>query len=186
MEKFPVLSSEKKEVPVQYPEIASEIEQMAKLDQEMRHEWIKGNFERGSEIDREHTAKMHKIVDKIGWPTFSKVGERPSHDAWLLVQHAIHDIPFMQKCFELMNAEPESETNAADKAMLYDRLQVLQGRPQKYGTQFERDENGNQVVKPIENLELANELRRSVGLQTIEEDLAEMKKLRESAKEDNS
>ena len=49
------------------------------------------------EGDRRNTARMQEIVKQIGWPTFDKVGEGPSNNAWLLVQHADRNLYILDK-----------------------------------------------------------------------------------------
>jgi hypothetical protein len=50
-------------------------------------------------------------------------------------------------------------------AMLEDRIRMLEGRPQIYGTQFDWDENGEMSPYPaIEDREHVDERRRAAGL----------------------
>lgn len=78
---------------------------------------------------------MKEIIAKIGWPTISKVGESASYNAWLLVQHAVHDIEFMTECLTLMKSVPHADINPSNLTYLEDRVRVLQGQSQLYGTQ---------------------------------------------------
>jgi hypothetical protein len=116
---------------------------------------------------------MRLIVRKIGWPNRSKVGTRASHAAWLLVQHADHDVMFQDICLRLMRQFKPPEIDLSDMAYLEDRIQVNKDLPQVFGTQF-RQVEGKHVPLPIEEPDLVNERRALVGLNTFEENLDRM------------
>lgn len=158
-----------------YPEIAKELAVMTKQDQEMRkksHE-IEGFWD--WDIDRQHTAKVKEIVSKIGWPTISKVGPAGAEQAWLLVQHADKAVDFQKSCLKLMESEPPHEVRRDLIALLTDRICINERRKQVYGTQFNQI-NGKHVPLPIENPDHVDERRISMGLDTLEEGIAEMYK----------
>jgi hypothetical protein len=104
------------------------------------------------EVSSKHVVMLKKIIDKIGWPTISKVGEEASKAAWLIVQHADHDTSFQQYCLELMLAVKDDVVKK-DIAYLTDRIRVHQNMPQLYGTQFYTDEDGVFGPRPIESPE---------------------------------
>lgn len=164
--------SEEKIPEIKFPEISSEILKMAEVDQEMRHRVMAngGIFENkeDEEIDITNTSRMIEIVKEIGWPTVSKVGAEASRMAWLLVQHADHDVNFQKEALELMKAEPFSEVNLKDIAYLEDRVRVNSKLPQIYGTQF-YTHDGIFEPRPIENIEIVDELRAKAGLESLEE-----------------
>lgn len=168
MEREPI----KPEPPVQFPEIISEIEAMTAIDQDMRKRSQAEDYWDES-VDAKHTARMKEIVTQIGWPTVSKVGQDSSHHAWLLVQHADHDVEFQTQCLTLMKQEKPNEVNSRDIAMLEDRIRVNNNQPQIYGTQF-RDVDGKHRPLPIEDEVNINERRKQMGLGTLEEGIAEM------------
>jgi hypothetical protein len=45
----------------------------------------------------------------------------------------------------------------------------MAGKPQKYGTQFKNNEDGEIVSFPIENPEIVDDLRMDFGLETLAE-----------------
>jgi hypothetical protein len=55
--------------------------------------------------------------------------------------------------------------------MLEDRIRFFEGRLQKYGTQFDWDENGQFNPLPIEDDANVEQRRRSVGLGPLAEDV---------------
>lgn len=143
-----------------YPERAAELRRMAEADQAMRRS---GTVD--SSADREHARRLKEIIQAIGWPTTSKVGQEASHQAWLLAQHADHDPAFQQECLRLMQEAPEGEVQQSDLAYLEDRVRVNGGRLQLYGTQFHVDEHGEYHPRPIEDPERLDERRRAAGLE---------------------
>ena len=133
----------------QNPELAREIKQMRDLDQKNRIKWS-GMIRKGKKdtkkfkeytaeviaADRRHTARMREIVKEYGWPTYDLVGEGPSNSAWLIVQHADRNPLFQAKCLTLLEeAVKNQQANPSNYAYLYDRVQVSQGRKQRYATQ---------------------------------------------------
>ena len=157
----------------EYVQIADEIRKMCDADQAMRlsameRGGIIENEEDGN-IDIKHTERMKEIVQLIGWPTVSKVGEDVSVMAWLLVQHADHDVEFQKKCLNLMKTQPEGEVSKRNIAYLEDRVRVNENRPQLYGTQFRGDTKETYGPKPIENPEHVDERRKEVGMESLEE-----------------
>jgi len=125
-------------------------------------------LERLQEADRRHTERLKAIVAEHGWPTISMVGEDGSQAAWLLVQHATHDLAFMERALDLMTPLVDAgEVAARNYAYLFDRVQMHHDRPQRYGTQFTSfvlDGVKHTGPWPMEDPERVDELRRSVGL----------------------
>lgn len=109
------------------------------------------------QLHRRHSALLDEIIDAIGYPTVIKVGQEANEAAWLIVQHAISEPHFMKKCYNLLSEDP----NASPKqlAYLYDRICYFEGRPQKFGTQF--DDSG---IYPVQNREETIRLREELGL----------------------
>lgn len=122
-----------------------------------------------SRIDRSNTKRLKRIVAHIGWPTKSKVGMRASHMAWLLVQHADHDVEFQEHSLELMKAAPSGEVTCRDIAYLVDRVRINRGLPQLYGTQFICDDHGPTAPLPIEAHIHLDKRRRAMGLEPFED-----------------
>jgi hypothetical protein len=84
--------------------ISQELIKMGLRDQKMRIESQNPseNVKFNPEVDKANTSRLKTIIDKIGWPTISKVGEEASYAAWLIAQHADHDVSFQKKCLKLM------------------------------------------------------------------------------------
>jgi hypothetical protein len=126
---------------------------------------------------------LNDIIEKIGYPTIDKVGREASEAAWLVIQHSISQPGFMKKCVRLL--ENEVNNNQADPgnlAYLADRIAAFENRPQLYGTQFDWDENGNLSPNSFDELNKVNERRKSIGLNTLEE---QTELIRKRAKTEN-
>lgn len=95
------------------------------------------------------------------WPTKSVVGAAGVHAVYLLAES---DTALARAVLHrLMEAGP-AESPAADVATLEDRLRILSGRKQLYGTQFRVDERGNVVLAPMEDSAHADLRREDAGL----------------------
>ena len=87
------------------------------------------------------------------------VGKEASDAAWLIVQHSVSDPAFMLSSYKLMS-ESKADIELSHLAMLYDRIQFFQGKPQKFGTQM----NDDSTIFPVENKAKLNMLRTEFGL----------------------
>ncbi len=113
---------------------------------------------------------LNEIIDTIGYPTIDKVGEAASEATWLVIQHAIGQPDFMKKCAKLLeHAVNENKADSKSLAYLTDRIAVFEGKPQLYGTQFDWNEKGELAPNLFDNLIKVNERRKSIGLNTLEE-----------------
>ena len=130
-----------------------------------------------AEVHRQNARRLDEIVARHGWPDECAVGKDGSEAAWLIVQHAIDQPDFQRRMFVyLQNAAEQGRAEAWQPALLEDRIRSLEGRPQKYGTQFDWDESGEMSPYPeIEDPTNVNKLRASVGLPTIEDAIQEMR-----------
>lgn len=116
-----------------------------------------------SEIDRRNTARLQELVAEHGWPTAQTAGHDGARAAWLIAQHADHDLDWQRRALELI--EPHGDP--IDVAYLTDRVRVNEGRPQLYGTQFETVD-GRRVPRPIEDPEAVDERRKGLGMRSLE------------------
>ncbi len=126
-------------------------------------------------LHEKNNARIKEIIEYYGWPTISLVGKEASKAAWLIVQHAILDEPFMASCLTLLqNAISNNDAEKGCFAYLKDRTLTMQGKPQIYGTQFDF-QDGHVVSFPIENLSVVDNLRKELGLDTLCEATQRMK-----------
>ena len=124
-----------------------------------------------SEIAAVHgrnAARLREVIAQYGWPTRTLVGVDGEEAAWLILQHGIGD-PDLQRSSvpPLEEAVAETEAPTWQLAYLTDRIAFFEGRPQRYGTQFDYDDQGYTVVYRLEDPERVDQLRRSVGLEPL-------------------
>lgn len=129
-------------------------------------------------VHRQNAKRLDEIVSEHGWPDEAIVGKDGAEAAWRIVQHAIDQPDFQRRMLaRLLEAAAEGRIERWQPAILEDRICALEGRKQKYGTQFDWDESGQISPYPeIEDPSIVNELRASVGLPQLEEDIALQRK----------
>lgn len=136
------------------------------------------------EMERVHAraaAELTAVLDEHGWPSSSAVGADGVRAAWLVVQHAIGCPALMRRARPLAwDAAHRGELPAAGAAMLDDRIRVLEGRPQRYGTQHDWNERGELAPEPIEDPAAVDDRRRTVGLPPLAEQIAALRAEQES------
>ncbi|WP_020605017.1 DUF6624 domain-containing protein [Spirosoma spitsbergense] len=165
-----------------HPAIAQELVERRERDLSVRQQLIdEGKLFGGynpemEKIHLENARRLQEIIDQIGWPTHERVGEEGSQAAWLIVQHAISLSSFMKDCLALIIEQGKAGTiDPVNVAFLSDRIALYENRPQSYGTQFTDDEQGKLVCYELDApVNEVNERRRKLGLNTIEERLAEL------------
>jgi len=172
-----------------YNTFAKRIIELKNLDLALREKLIQsGQLEQGYNMAMEtlhnsNAKALDQIIEKIGYPTILKVGEKASKAAWLVIQHAISQPPFMKKCFELLKkAVSRENASPLDLAYLTDRIAVFEGGAQLYGTQFDWDESGVLNPQPFDDLAQVNQRRKALGLNTLEE---QTELLRNRARQEN-
>lgn len=119
-------------------------------------------------VHRRNAAELEAILARVGWPGKSLVGEEGASAAWLILQHAIGNPALQRRCLPLLeDAVARGEAEPAQAAYLEDRIRFYERRPQRYGTQFDWDENGAMSPWNLENAEQVEGYRRAVGLEPL-------------------
>jgi len=172
-----------------YKSIAEKIIDLKNADLALRNKLVQsgqlseGYNEEMKELHNRNAKILSDIIDTIGYPTIDKVGKEANEAAWLVIQHSIGQPEFMKKSAELLkSAGDENKADPKSLAYLTDRIAVLEGKPQLYGTQFDWDKHGNLSPNLFDDLNKVNERRKSIGLNTIEEQTEIM---REQVKSEN-
>jgi len=121
--------------------------------------------------------RLSAIIREHGWPTKTLVLEDGADAAWRILQHAISRPTLQREGLMLMRElAGRGEVKAAQVAMLEDRICVLEGRPQVYGTQFDWDVKGEMSPLPMQDAATVNERRRRVGLDSLEERTSQVRR----------
>jgi hypothetical protein len=121
------------------------------------------------EADRENLPWLKRVMAERGWPGASLVGVDGAHAAWLLAQHAVADPAFQRRCLELLSAAVEAgEATERELAYLTDRVLVVEGAPQVYGTQLRRRGDHFEPFD-LSDPDGVDERRAAVGLESLAE-----------------
>jgi len=116
-----------------------------------------------------NAVRMREILDQYGWPTRTLVGVDGEEAAWMVAMHAIGDPDLQRKSLAVLeNAVSAGEAPTWQFACLADRIAFFEGRPQRYGTQLDWDDEGYHSVYRLQDAERVNELRATVGLGPLE------------------
>ncbi|MDW3652712.1 MAG: DUF6624 domain-containing protein [Bacteroidia bacterium] len=173
-----------------YPEIAQQIIELKNEDLRVRDQLIqkgllaKGYHEEMKAVHDKNADVLGDILDEIGYPTIDKVGEEGSQAAWLVIQHAIGQPTFMKRCATLLEAAvKENQADPKNLAYLSDRIAIFEQKTQLYGTQFDWDEKGELSPQAFDDLAKVNQRRKSIGLNTLEEQTEIIRKQAKKEKE---
>jgi hypothetical protein len=123
----------------------------------------------GIALEHAHSARIAEIIAASGWPGLSQVGEDGSSAAWLLVQHADHDVELQERALMLLEqAVAAGQASARNFAYLTDRVCVNLDRRQVYGTQFHGG-GASFGPCPITDAVRLDKRRASMGLEPFAE-----------------
>ena len=131
-----------------------------------------------------HDEALHEITTDVGWPGRSMVGEDGADAAWVITQHADRHHAYRRHWLPLVErAVADGEADPRHLARLTDRIALVEGGPQSYGTYAHLDAAGGTVFEvPIAGTAHDLERRRAVlGLPPLEADLAEPAEAAEAA-----
>lgn len=129
---------------------------------------------RMAEVHSHNARELASMIEQHGWLGKSLVGEDGAEAAWLILQHAIGDPELQRGCLpRLKEAVARGDAPPAHAAYLEDRICFFERRPQRYGTQFDWDEEGRMSPWALEDPERVDEYRRAVGLPPLSEQLGQ-------------
>jgi hypothetical protein len=118
-------------------------------------------------VHRRNAGRLRAMVEAHGWPGRAAVGNDAASAAWRILQHSIGEPELMRGLLPLVRAAVErGDASAAELAMLEDRICTCEGRLQRYGTQFDWNDDGTAMVPMVgvEDPERLDERRAAVGL----------------------
>ena len=178
------MSARKERIEKDYDKpLREQLKSMVREDQAVRYEyinaWQTGNssaadslLKRMQYVDSVNLRQVTDILDSRGWVGRDVVGDA-CEAIWVIIQHA--GLEAQGKYLPLFReAVSRGELHASAVAMMEDRVAVFEGRPQKYGSQLQRGEDG--IYTPFELLdaEKVDEWRAEVGMASLAEYLKEM------------
>ncbi|QCK16382.1 DUF6624 domain-containing protein [Mangrovivirga cuniculi] len=163
-------------------ELQAQLERIYVEDQTLRHLLgpAEEKFGRGSENmayiwglmskeDDRLLKEVVSIIEKHGWVGRSEVGGKANAALWLVIQHAPLEV--QEKYIPLLEESvKKGESSGSHLALLVDRIEMRNGRPQIYGSQITSDsETGESRVYDLVDPQNVNSRRAEVGLGPLEE-----------------
>lgn len=116
--------------------------------------------------------EVFDILDSYGWPSSEIVGGS-NFAIWEVIQHT--SLEAIEKYLPLFHkAATDKELSKSFVAMMEDRCDMWRNRPQKYGTQIIRNDNGENVPYNLLDPEKVDEWRKEMELPPLKEYLEQM------------
>ncbi|MBI3502966.1 MAG: hypothetical protein HY063_14340 [Bacteroidetes bacterium] len=113
--------------------------------------------------DSVNLVKVKVILDKYGWLGADEVGANGNTALFLVIQHA--DLKTQEKYLPVMKeAVKNKKARASSLALLIDRVEMRNNRPQIYGSQVQ----GNSFYTILDEKNV-NKRRAEVGLEPLED-----------------
>lgn len=163
--------------------LRAKLKEIARQDQDVRYAYI-GALQSGDKeaadsllkqmqyVDSVNHSEVCDVLDSRGWVGRDVIGD-VCEVFWLIIQHA--PLESQKRYLPLFHAAVErGELDASAVAMMEDRVAVFEGRPQKYGSQVEQDEDGRYVPFELLDATKVDEWRAEVGMGPLEEYLKDM------------
>ncbi|MFN7115286.1 MAG: DUF6624 domain-containing protein [Saprospiraceae bacterium] len=117
-----------------------------------------------AEKDSINLIKVSKILDQYGWLGPDVVGAQGSVTLFLVIQHSPLEVQLKYVPL-LREAVKNGKANAANLALLEDRILMFQGKKQLYGSQLRMNQQtGKYELAPIEDPKNVDKRRAEVGL----------------------
>ncbi|RZA33954.1 MAG: hypothetical protein EOP92_18175 [Lysobacteraceae bacterium] len=123
-------------------------------------------------VDRTNTERLKALIARCGWPSKAAHGEQTPGHAWLLTQHADHDVAFQKQALALIEEAAAASGEGINRpfAYLYDRVAVAENRPQRYGTQLSTGGNNHCALEfaPMEDRAQVEARRAQLSLPPLD------------------
>lgn len=111
-----------------------------------------------------NTGFLRSLISEVGWIDASRFGYSTANAAFLLVQHSL-DLPLMLAALPRIKIDADAgRLNKEAYALLFDRLQLMLGEKQRYGSQLVYDRFGQPFIRPVEDSAKVEQLRESMGM----------------------
>ncbi len=120
-------------------------------------------------INKKNVTELELLIDQKGWPLISQVGTKAASAAFLVIQHSTTKLqkkylPVIESLAKAGEAMPSSY------AYMYDRVQLANNKPQRYGTQVIYNNNTKAYeVGKLENKDKTNDYRKEMGMGSLED-----------------
>lgn len=121
--------------------------------------------------ERARNAVLRHILETEGYPGIRELGTESCTHLWNLLQHADNDPALQRLALGLLRRQVTLQNAPGSHlAWLQDRVLVNSGQPQWYGTQVRLNSDSSSFEpRPVENPELLDSRRATVGLPPMAE-----------------
>lgn len=164
--------------------LRNELISIGKSDQDIRQQWSIANRQSASKQvtdsllremshrDSINQQKIFQILDTRGWVGKELVGDA-CEVFWMVTQHA--SVQQQQKYLPVFKAAvKKGDIHPSHVAMMEDRINVFEGKPQKYGSQLHTGSDGKEQLYPLQDEKRVDEWRKEVGMEPLADYLRRM------------
>ncbi|MFD2552706.1 DUF6624 domain-containing protein [Bizionia sediminis] len=143
------------------------LDEIYSLDQDMRKSDNHDDY--NPEIDRQNLVKVVSLIENCGMPTTKEITSKQMSAIWLVFQHA--DNENRKKYFPLLKkASKNGDLKKSHIALMQDRILMMDGKPQIYGSQITQNNETNKwELYKLDNPEFVDKRRAEVGLEPLKE-----------------
>jgi hypothetical protein len=107
---------------------------------------------------------LRQLVSRVGWIDAGRFGYGAAFRAELLLLHSL-DAAMMMAALPVIQKDVEEGRLFGDSyALVYDKLQILLGKKQRFASQVDYDAQSRPYLRPTEQPETADERRAQWGL----------------------
>lgn len=153
-------------------QLRQELIAMRDEDLRVRQELVESGELGGSYVPRmeavhiRNAERLKELITLHGWPDEEKAGRDGAEAAWLIAQHAVGEPQLQRDCLLLLRTSAiAGRIPRWHAAYLEDRVAMHEGRPQRYGTQWQDDPvDGRARPWMLVDAKHVNEFRAEVGL----------------------
>lgn len=120
-----------------------------------------------NEQDSINLIEFDNLIKQFGWLGPKDIGYKNNQYLFLIIQHA--DLVTQKKYMPVVKkARKKGKILPKDIAYLQDRINMREGKPQKYGSQVYPDDHTKKfILFPLESIDSVDYYRASVGLESL-------------------
>jgi len=138
-----------------------------------------------NKIDSINQLRVFPILDKYGWLGQPKVSEKACRSYFYIIQHAQIDRQ-LKYYRQVMQAYRAKYISSSEYAKFVDRVNVRQHKFQKYATQTELDQLGNETLYPVIDINRLDYRLSKIGLEPIYGELCSLYTILNVCKDDRA
>ena len=148
-----------------YEKVRIQLEKV--YDDDQRYRENVHNISTQMELDQKNTAIVTKIIDSLGWLGENEIGHKANMALFLVIQHS-PKLETMEKYLpKLREAANHGKADKKQLAYLIDRVEILNNRPQIYGTQFQIDDRNKVVLSPLKDSVNIEQRRKEMNMEPL-------------------